>query len=114
MQTFSLTSIVLGRYVGGLPFYSFLGYLLLNLFAVPWESKFAYCHLFFHWFWLSKQAFNRIQRLLSKTHGKVVGDLMTPAPLVVRETTNLEDAARYGFCLSNARCLFRISMNLVS
>ncbi|KAA3457456.1 CBS domain-containing protein CBSX1, chloroplastic-like isoform X3 [Gossypium australe] len=25
---------------------------------------------------------------------KVVGDLMTPAPLVVRETTNLEDAAR--------------------
>ncbi|XP_056160865.1 CBS domain-containing protein CBSX1, chloroplastic-like isoform X2 [Syzygium oleosum] len=42
----------------------------------------------------SWKAFNRIQRLLSKTHGKVVGDLMTPAPLVVRETTNLEDAAR--------------------
>ncbi|KAK2632285.1 hypothetical protein EUGRSUZ_L01765 [Eucalyptus grandis] len=42
---------------------------------------------------LGKYAFNRIQRLLSKTHGKVVGDLMTPAPLVVRETTNLEDAA---------------------
>nr|POE81392.1 cbs domain-containing protein cbsx2, chloroplastic [Quercus suber] len=28
--------------------------------------------------------------------GKVVGDLMTPAPLVVRESTNLEDAAREG------------------
>ncbi|KAF8034705.1 hypothetical protein BT93_C0886 [Corymbia citriodora subsp. variegata] len=42
----------------------------------------------------SWKAFNRIQRLLIKTHGKVVGDLMTPAPLVVRETTNLEDAAR--------------------
>ncbi|KAK4799428.1 hypothetical protein SAY86_024793 [Trapa natans] len=42
----------------------------------------------------SWKAFNRIQRLLSKTHGKVVGDLMTPAPLVVRETTNIEDAAR--------------------
>ncbi|PKI33535.1 CBS domain-containing protein CBSX1, chloroplastic-like isoform X3 [Punica granatum] len=42
----------------------------------------------------SWKAFNRIQRLLNKTHGKVIGDLMTPAPLVVRETTNLEDAAR--------------------
>ncbi|KAF7848569.1 hypothetical protein BT93_L1833 [Corymbia citriodora subsp. variegata] len=42
----------------------------------------------------SWKAFNRIQRLLIKTHGKVVGDLMTPAPLVVWETTNLEDAAR--------------------
>jgi CBS domain-containing protein len=42
----------------------------------------------------SWKAFNRIQRLLSKTNGKVVGDLMTPAPLVVRETTNLEDAVR--------------------
>ncbi|KAL7225532.1 hypothetical protein ACSBR1_020826 [Camellia fascicularis] len=30
----------------------------------------------------------------SKTHGKVVGDLMTPAPLLVCETTNLEDAVR--------------------
>ncbi|KAK2665043.1 hypothetical protein Ddye_003617 [Dipteronia dyeriana] len=40
------------------------------------------------------KTFNEIQRLLSKTNGKVVGDLMTPAPLVVRETTNLEDAAR--------------------
>ncbi|PON33631.1 CBS domain containing protein [Parasponia andersonii] len=38
--------------------------------------------------------FNEIQRLLSKTNGKVVGDLMTSAPLVVHETTNLEDAAR--------------------
>ncbi|PSS26115.1 CBS domain-containing protein [Actinidia chinensis var. chinensis] len=42
----------------------------------------------------SWKTFNKIQRLLSKTNGKVVGDLMTPAPLVVRETTNLEDAVR--------------------
>ncbi|XP_028106177.1 CBS domain-containing protein CBSX1, chloroplastic-like [Camellia sinensis] len=42
----------------------------------------------------SWKRFNEIQRLLSKTHGKVVGDLMTPAPLVVCETTNLEDAVR--------------------
>ncbi|XP_052202117.1 CBS domain-containing protein CBSX1, chloroplastic-like [Diospyros lotus] len=42
----------------------------------------------------SWKAFNEIQRLLGKTNGKIVGDLMTPAPLVVRETTNLEDAAR--------------------
>lgn len=41
------------------------------------------------------QTFNEIQKLLSKTNGKVVGDLMTPAPLVVRETTNLEDAVGY-------------------
>ncbi|KAL9340879.1 hypothetical protein Peur_067098 [Populus x canadensis] len=40
------------------------------------------------------KTFNEVQRLLSKTNGKVVGDLMTPAPVVVRETTNLEDAAR--------------------
>ncbi|XP_078443275.1 CBS domain-containing protein CBSX1, chloroplastic-like [Wolffia australiana] len=40
------------------------------------------------------KTFNEIQRLLSKTNGKVIGDLMTPAPLVVRETTNLGDAAR--------------------
>ncbi|XP_027078917.1 CBS domain-containing protein CBSX1, chloroplastic-like [Coffea eugenioides] len=40
------------------------------------------------------KTFNEIQKLLSKTNGQVVGDLMTPAPLVVRETTNLEDAAR--------------------
>ncbi|KAJ6804027.1 CBS domain-containing protein CBSX1, chloroplastic [Iris pallida] len=40
------------------------------------------------------KTFNEIQRLLSKTNGKVVGELMTPAPLVVRETTNLGDAAR--------------------
>ncbi|XP_073018770.1 CBS domain-containing protein CBSX1, chloroplastic-like isoform X2 [Primulina eburnea] len=38
--------------------------------------------------------FNEIQKLLSKTNGKVVGDLMTTAPLVVREATNLDDAAR--------------------
>ncbi|KAI3785090.1 hypothetical protein L1987_44202 [Smallanthus sonchifolius] len=40
------------------------------------------------------KTFNEVQKLLSKTDGKVVGDLMTPAPLVVRESTNLEDAAR--------------------
>lgn len=40
------------------------------------------------------KTFNEVQMLLSKTNGKVVGDLMTPTPLVVRESTNLEDAAR--------------------
>ncbi|KAJ7952832.1 CBS domain-containing protein CBSX1, chloroplastic [Quillaja saponaria] len=39
------------------------------------------------------KTFNEVQKLLSKTMGKLVGDLMTPAPIVVRETTNLEDAA---------------------
>ncbi|XP_031096238.1 CBS domain-containing protein CBSX2, chloroplastic-like [Ipomoea triloba] len=40
------------------------------------------------------KTFNEIQKLLNKTNGKVVGDLMTPTPLAVREHTNLEDAAR--------------------
>ncbi|XP_030529664.1 CBS domain-containing protein CBSX1, chloroplastic [Rhodamnia argentea] len=40
------------------------------------------------------KTFNEVQKLLSKTNGQVVGDLMTPAPVVVCETTNLEDAAR--------------------
>ncbi|KAB5556954.1 hypothetical protein DKX38_007863 [Salix brachista] len=40
------------------------------------------------------KTFNEVQMLLNKTNGKVVGDLMTPAPVVVRETTNLEDAAK--------------------
>ncbi|XP_043714336.1 CBS domain-containing protein CBSX1, chloroplastic-like [Telopea speciosissima] len=40
------------------------------------------------------KTFNSLQKLLSKTNGKVIGDVMTPAPLVVRETTNLEDVAR--------------------
>ncbi|GJN06970.1 hypothetical protein PR202_ga24754 [Eleusine coracana subsp. coracana] len=40
------------------------------------------------------KTFRDIQRLLSKTNGKVIGDVMTTAPLVVRESTNLEDAAR--------------------
>ncbi|XP_057783017.1 CBS domain-containing protein CBSX1, chloroplastic-like [Salvia miltiorrhiza] len=40
------------------------------------------------------KTFNEVQKLISKTNGKVVGDVMTPAPLVVRENTNLEDAAR--------------------
>lgn len=41
------------------------------------------------------QSFNKIQQLLNKTNGKVVGDLMTTVPLAVREATNLEDAVRY-------------------
>lgn len=40
------------------------------------------------------KTFNEVQKLLSKTNGKLVGDLMTTAPVVVRESTNLEDAAR--------------------
>jgi CBS domain-containing protein len=40
------------------------------------------------------KTFNEVQKLLCKTNGKLVGDLMTPAPVVVRESTNLEDAAR--------------------
>ncbi|XP_047321308.1 CBS domain-containing protein CBSX1, chloroplastic-like [Impatiens glandulifera] len=39
------------------------------------------------------KTFNEVQKLLSKTNGKLVGDLMTPAPIVVRDSTNLEDAA---------------------
>ncbi|CAH8379997.1 unnamed protein product [Eruca vesicaria subsp. sativa] len=42
----------------------------------------------------SWKTFNELQKLISKTHGQVVGDLMTPSPLVVRGSTNLEDAAR--------------------
>ncbi|KAF0912238.1 hypothetical protein E2562_013191 [Oryza meyeriana var. granulata] len=40
------------------------------------------------------KTFHEIQRLLSKTNGKVIGDVMTYAPLVVRESTNLDAAAR--------------------
>uniref|UniRef100_A0A7I4D6C3 CBS domain-containing protein n=1 Tax=Physcomitrium patens TaxID=3218 RepID=A0A7I4D6C3_PHYPA len=40
------------------------------------------------------KAFKEIQKLLIKTNGKTVGDVMTPSPLVVSEQTNLEDAAR--------------------
>ncbi|GER30906.1 inosine-5'-monophosphate dehydrogenase [Striga asiatica] len=40
------------------------------------------------------KTFNEIQKLLSKTNGQVVGDVMTPAPMVVHEATNLEDAAK--------------------
>ncbi|XP_020236632.1 CBS domain-containing protein CBSX1, chloroplastic [Cajanus cajan] len=42
----------------------------------------------------SWKTFNDIQKLLSKTNGQVVGDLMTPTPLVVHESTSLEEAAR--------------------
>ncbi|KAG8384353.1 hypothetical protein BUALT_Bualt04G0109300 [Buddleja alternifolia] len=41
------------------------------------------------------KTFNEVQKLLSKTNGQVVGDVMTPAPVVVHESTNLEDAARH-------------------
>ncbi|KAH9311822.1 hypothetical protein KI387_026857, partial [Taxus chinensis] len=40
------------------------------------------------------KAFNELQKLLNKTNGKIVAEVMTPSPLIVRETTNLEDAAR--------------------
>ncbi|KAM1813952.1 hypothetical protein FF2_027157 [Malus domestica] len=40
------------------------------------------------------KTFNEVQKLLSKTNGQVVGDVMTPAPVVVGETTNLEGVAR--------------------
>ncbi|CAM0950670.1 unnamed protein product [Alopecurus aequalis] len=40
------------------------------------------------------KTFREIQKLLSKTSGRVIGDVMTPKPLVVRETTNLDAAAR--------------------
>ncbi|KAA0031310.1 CBS domain-containing protein CBSX2 [Cucumis melo var. makuwa] len=40
------------------------------------------------------QSFKLIQKLLSKKNGEIVGDLMTPAPLVVSETMNFENAAR--------------------
>ncbi|CAM6088475.1 unnamed protein product [Calypogeia fissa] len=40
------------------------------------------------------KAFKEIQVLLGKTHGKTVGELMSPSPIVVRELTNIEDAAR--------------------
>lgn len=46
------------------------------------------------WISILRQTFNEIQKLLNKTNGRIIGDVMTPAPLVVQETTNLEDAAR--------------------
>ncbi|KAG6526468.1 CBS domain-containing protein CBSX1, chloroplastic-like isoform X2 [Zingiber officinale] len=42
----------------------------------------------------SWKTFNEIQKLLSKTNGQVVGEVMTRTPLAVRESTDLEDAAR--------------------
>ncbi|KAL0559705.1 hypothetical protein IC582_000072 [Cucumis melo] len=42
----------------------------------------------------SWESFKLIQKLLSKKNGEIVGDLMTPAPLVVSETMNFENAAR--------------------
>jgi CBS domain-containing protein len=40
------------------------------------------------------KTFREIQRLLSKTNGKVIGDVMTTSPIVVRESTNLDAATR--------------------
>jgi len=40
------------------------------------------------------QTFHEIQRLLSKTNGKVIGDVMTSSPLAVRTNTNLDAATR--------------------
>jgi CBS domain-containing protein len=61
----------------------------------------ALLFVFFIWFlsitsacFIHVQAFKEIQKLLNKTHGKTVGEVMTPSPLVVREMTNLEDAAK--------------------
>jgi len=52
-----------------------------------------------------------VQKLLSKTNGKLVGDLMTPAPLVVEEKTNLEDAAKLlSFLFFSAVISFLISI----
>lgn len=42
----------------------------------------------------SWKAFKELQKLISKTQGKTVGEVMTPSPIVVRSMTNLEDAAR--------------------
>ncbi|CAH8391732.1 unnamed protein product [Eruca vesicaria subsp. sativa] len=43
---------------------------------------------------VGQTSFNAVQKLLSKTNGKLVGHLMTPAPVVVEENTNLEDAEK--------------------
>jgi CBS domain-containing protein len=40
------------------------------------------------------QTFREIQRLLSKTNGKVIGDVMSTSPIVVRESTNLDAATK--------------------
>ena len=40
------------------------------------------------------KAFNEVRNLLAKTGGKKVADVMTSAPIVVRASTNIEDAAR--------------------
>uniref|UniRef100_A0A0E0EPI1 CBS domain-containing protein n=1 Tax=Oryza meridionalis TaxID=40149 RepID=A0A0E0EPI1_9ORYZ len=40
------------------------------------------------------KTFREIQRLLSKTNGKVIADVMTYSPLAVRESTNLDAATR--------------------
>uniref|UniRef100_A0A7N0T4U0 CBS domain-containing protein n=1 Tax=Kalanchoe fedtschenkoi TaxID=63787 RepID=A0A7N0T4U0_KALFE len=42
----------------------------------------------------SWKAFLEIQKLLCKTNGRVVSDVMTSTPLTVYETTSLEDATR--------------------
>ncbi|KZV20673.1 hypothetical protein F511_30574 [Dorcoceras hygrometricum] len=57
------------------------------------------------------KTFNVVHILLSKS-GRVVGDLMTPAPLVVREATNLEDAARLDAKVLQMYLAFKIRLLL--
>ncbi|KAL8152056.1 hypothetical protein V2J09_021864 [Rumex salicifolius] len=40
------------------------------------------------------KVFNELQRLLTKTNGTLISDVMTLSPLCVRENTNVEDSAR--------------------
>ncbi|ONM18766.1 CBS domain-containing protein CBSX1 chloroplastic [Zea mays] len=40
------------------------------------------------------KTFHELQRILSKTNGKVIGDVMTSSPLAVRINTNLDAATR--------------------
>lgn len=94
-------STVPGKYV----FFSIIHYIFLK-FYMRTTSVCPICMKILEWgmrlviryfskFFSVWQTFNELQKLISKTHGKVVGDLMTPSPLVVRDSTNLEDAARF-------------------
>ncbi|KAB5541312.1 hypothetical protein DKX38_014286 [Salix brachista] len=61
------------------------------------DAQYFFLHLGFSQLAINsycRETFNELQKLLIKNNGKVVGDLMTPNPLVVYETTNLEDAVR--------------------
>jgi CBS domain-containing protein len=80
---------------------SLLDFLFIARVSLLFANR-ALLFVFFIWFlsitsacFIHVQAFKEIQKLLNKTHGKTVGEVMTPSPLVVREMTNLEDAAKY-------------------